>query len=212
MIDVVIVGSGGFARETKCLLDNINKTDSKYSFLGWVSNEKAGAIVDEYPVLGDDNWLLNRKDRIGVIIAIGDGLLRKKIYNKLKKSDYLFFPNVIAPDVRFSDFIDIGIGCIITYNCIFTTNISIGDFFICNLSCTVGHDTIIGDYVTLYPGVNVSGNVNLNDNVSIGTGACIIENIQVGKGTFVGAGACVVNDLEGKSVAVGVPAKIIRKK
>ncbi len=80
------------------------------------------------------------------------------------------------------------------------------------MSCTIGHDCSIGDFVTLYPGVSISGNVVIGDFVSMGTKSCVIENTNIGSGSFIGAGAVVIDDIERNVVAVGVPAKVIKKR
>ena len=50
----------------------------------------------------------------------------------------------------------------------------------------------------------------IGDNVHIGAGAIIIGNVHVGDNAVIGAGAVVVHDIPSNSVAVGVPAKVVR--
>ncbi len=45
----------------------------------------------------------------------------------------------------------------------------------------------------------------------IGAHVCIIGNVKIGKHCVIGAGAVVNKDIPDYSVAVGVPAKIIKK-
>ncbi|HMS28934.1 MAG TPA: acyltransferase [Saprospiraceae bacterium] len=51
----------------------------------------------------------------------------------------------------------------------------------------------------------------LGDGVYLGTGAIVLPGVRIGKMCVVGAGAVVTQDLDDFSVAVGVPAKVIRK-
>lgn len=46
----------------------------------------------------------------------------------------------------------------------------------------------------------------------VASSAMIIEGVKVGHGCVVGAGAVVVHDLPPYSVAVGVPAKVIKRR
>ena len=50
----------------------------------------------------------------------------------------------------------------------------------------------------------------LGKNVQVGAGANIIGPITIGDNCIIGAGAVVITDLPPNSVAVGVPAKVIK--
>jgi acetyltransferase-like isoleucine patch superfamily enzyme len=52
--------------------------------------------------------------------------------------------------------------------------------------------------------------VIIEDDVDIGIGAIILPGVTIGKGTQIGAGAVVNKTIKPYSVAVGVPAKIIK--
>ena len=152
---------------------------------------------------------MNKNTEICVAVAVGYPELRRRIVEKLKVNSNIVFPNIIAPDAKVSEFVELGEGCIICYGNIITVNIKIGDFFLANRCCTVGHDCVVGDYVTLNPMVSVSGNVTVEDCVDIGTGANIIQGKTLGANCVIGAGAVVVKDIPQGSTAVGVPAKPI---
>lgn len=51
----------------------------------------------------------------------------------------------------------------------------------------------------------------IGDNVSIGANVTIIGDIKIGDNVIIGAGAVVVKDVPDNCVAVGNPARIIRK-
>ena len=48
--------------------------------------------------------------------------------------------------------------------------------------------------------------------VGICCGAKVIEGINIGNNVIIGANAVVISDIPDNSVAVGVPAKVVRKK
>ncbi len=60
-------------------------------------------------------------------------------------------------------------------------------------------------------GYNTKG-VVIEDNVWIGTGVRILDGVTIGQGSIVGAGSVVTKDIPENSVAVGVPAKVIKKR
>ena len=51
----------------------------------------------------------------------------------------------------------------------------------------------------------------IGDGADIGAGACILGRVEIGRGAKVGANAVVLKDIPEGSVAVGVPARIVRK-
>lgn len=58
-------------------------------------------------------------------------------------------------------------------------------------------------------GITCQGIV-IEDGAWIGTGACVLDGVRIGKGAVVGANAVVTKDIPPHSVAVGMPAQIIR--
>lgn len=210
MKDIIILGSGGFAREVVWLLEENNKIKPEWNILGFVSDDEREE-KSKYPILGNDQWLLQYEKEVSIACCIGNGSVRKKIIEKFKEKKNFHYPNLIADTVKMSESVKLGKGCIICAMSVLTVDIEIGDFLICNLDCTVGHDVKIDDYVTLNPSVNVSGNVAIGSETSIGTGCNLIQGITVGAGSTIGAGAVVVTDIPDKCTAVGVPAKVIKK-
>ncbi|MGB3750639.1 MAG: serine O-acetyltransferase EpsC, partial [Arcobacteraceae bacterium] len=84
----------------------------------------------------------------------------------------------------------------------------------------IGETTIIKDDVLIYQGVTLGG-VSLNQgkrhptiesNTVIGSGAKVLGNIIVGENCKIGANSVVVKDVPCNSTAVGIPARIIKRK
>lgn len=209
MEKIVIIGAGGFGREVKMLIDQINLKDNRYEFLGYFDDGlKKDTIINNNKVLGSLDDLLQFEQKINVVIAIASPDIKKKIVYKLSYNSNIYFPTLIHPSVLIgSEFVSIGVGCIICAGTIVTCNIEIKDFVIINLMCTVGHDTIINSYASFMPSVNISGEVIIHEEVYVGTGAKIINQLEIGKQTIVGAGAVVSKSLPERCTAVGIPAK-----
>ena len=214
MKDIAIFGVGGFGREILALIKEINKVDPIYHIVGFFDDgHEKGEMVNGIPVLGKIDELNCWPTEIGVVVAIGDSEIRKHVVSRINNPK-VFFPSLIHPNVVIEDaeFVKTGIACIICAGNIFTTNIVIGDFVIFNLGCTIGHDVSIGDYVCFMPSCNVSGEVTIAEGAYCGTGVKIINQISIGKNATVGAGAVVTMNIPDDCVAVGVPARIIKKK
>lgn len=58
----------------------------------------------------------------------------------------------------------------------------------------------------------VSKGIRIEDDVWIGSHSTILDGVTIGKGAVIGAGAVVTKDIPPYSVAVGVPAKIIKER
>lgn len=208
MKDIIIVGAGGFGREVQWLIERINIEKSEWNFIGYIDDGiEKGKQIDDYPVLGGCEYLLNFNKEIFVVIAIGSSKIRKAVAEKLKRNQNIKFPNLIDPDATTSSRYKRGIGNIICAGTVMTTDYSMGDFNIINLDCTIGHDAKIESYVTVYPSVNISGCVAIGSVSEIGTGSNIIQGIHIGEKTIIGAGSVVVRDIEGCCTAMGVPCK-----
>lgn len=212
MKKIAILGSGGFAREVLCLIQDINKSKQQYEILGFVDNKLAkGSMINGFPVIGNDSDIINGSETISLALAFGEPHLKRKVAN-FYSSALFEFPSLIHPSVMIgsSEYVKIGKGCIICAGNILTTNIVLDDFVTLNLMCTVGHDTMIGAYSSFMPSVNISGEVKTGTCVYVGTGAKIINQLEIGDNTIVGAGAVVVKNLPSDCTAVGVPAKVIK--
>lgn len=85
------------------------------------------------------------------------------------------------------------------------------------LGVVVHENSIIGKNCKILPNVVIGGRGNdkgvpiIGDNVLIGAGAAILGNVTIGDNSFIGANAVVLNNIPPNSVAVGVPAKIVKK-
>ena len=210
MKKIAIIGAGGFAREILTLINDINRQNPEYEFVGFV-DEGGSQTIHGYPVIGNDEEINKTKEPLSVVIAVGEPHLKERIRNKYT-NPLISFPTLIHPSVLLSDpdSISIGKGCIICAGCIITTDIIIGDFITLNLMCTVGYDTVINEYASFMPSVNISGEVNIGKNVYVVTGSKIINQVEIGEYTVVGAGAMVAKSLPANCTAVGVPAKPIK--
>lgn len=54
------------------------------------------------------------------------------------------------------------------------------------------------------------GPIEIGNNVYIGMGAYIMPNVKIGDNCIIGAGAVVTKNIPSNSVAVGVPARVVK--
>ncbi|MBO0448180.1 acetyltransferase [Enterococcus sp. MJM12] len=204
---IIIVGTGGFAKEVTFLLSRIEN----YQLLGYVddNSDLHGNVILDYPVIGNTDYLLSLDEEWAIAIGIANPQAKKNIYKKLRTKSNLIFPNLIDPSALFGLEIEMGIGNIIMANTTFTSSIRLGNFNMINIATTIGHDVEIGSYNSLFPSINVSGNVRIGNETSIGVGSKIIQGLAVGEASIIGAGSVVIRDIESKTKNVGVPTRVI---
>jgi len=207
MQPLVIIGAGGFGRETLDVDEAMNAAEPTWDILGLLDDDPRDLDAlsrRSVPCLGPVD-LLDELDA-AYAIGIGSPSIRRRLDERARAAGRSAAV-LVHPSATFGADVELGPGTVVTAGVRLTTNIRVGRHVHLNLSCTVGHDVVLGDYVTVNPGVNISGNVTLDDEVTMGTGSAIIQAIHVGARTVIGAGAVVVSDLPSDVTAVGVPAR-----
>ena len=211
MEKIAIIGCGGFGREVKMLIDQINEINPQYEIIGFYDdNTNQPKNINGIPFLGELDKINEINFNCAIALGIGTPQTKKSIIDKIS-NPHISFPNLIHPRALIGkDNVFLGKGNIICSGVIITVDIVIQDFITLNLSCTVGHDTHIKSFASFMPSVNISGEVNIEECVYVGTGAKIINQLSIGDKTTVGAGAVVSKSLPANCTAVGIPAKPIK--
>jgi len=208
---IAIIGAGGFGREVKMLIDQINDNEKKYELIGFFDDAfEKKKIINGVPVLGSISDINLLEEELALVIAVGDPKTKRSIL-KMITNKKVIFPTLIHPNVFIGkDGVNIGKGCVICCSNIITVNVTLGDFVILNLMCTVGHDTVIANFSSFMPSVNISGEVNIKEGVYVGTGTKIINLVEIGENSIIGAGAVVYKSIPANCTAVGIPAKPVK--
>jgi len=207
---VIIIGAGGHA---KVIID-ILKLDTKYEIVGLTDTnpDKQGTKILEVPVIGSDNILLDliAQNISKAIIAIADNALRRQVFEKIRKFGFEFV-NAIHPKTVISPSVKLGIGIAIMAGVVINPESVIKDNTIVNTGAKIDHECRILEHSHVAPGATLCGNVWVGEGAFIGAGSTVIQNVRVGDRAILGAGAVLTEDLEAGVVAIGVPAKPIRK-
>jgi len=207
---LVIIGAGGLGREIVWLVNDINRVTPEWDLLGFVDDGITGTTVEGYPILGSVSSLYDMDWSPWVVVAIAYGHARMNITGNIINAG-IQVATLIHPTVQHSNFVRIEPGTIICAGSVITTNISLGKACIVNPNCFVGHDSILEDYVSLMPASNIAGEVHVGTGCYFGMNSCVINRRIIGEWSIIGAGATVIDDIPPYSLAVGVPAKVIRK-
>lgn len=209
MKDLIIIGAGDFGREVAALVSNINEAKPEWNFLGFVDDNLTGSTVEGWPIIGQISCIYEMNPMPLVVIAIANTQSKKRVADQIEKYN-VPLATLIHPSVIVSGISEIGAGSIICAGTILAINTRMGKHTVLNLGCRIGHDTILKDYSSCMPGTNLAGKVVLEEGVYTGLNACVINGITIGAWSTIGAGAAVIQDIPDHSVAVGVPARVIK--
>jgi sugar O-acyltransferase (sialic acid O-acetyltransferase NeuD family) len=220
-VPLVIIGSGGFGRETLDVVrahnlavaagypHNSPVAERTYRVLGFLDDghpDPALLTLQEAEHLGPTDALHDLRGT-AFLVSVSNPHDRRRL-TRVALHHGLLPEIVIHPTAAIGPSVRIQGGTVICSHVSVGTNVRLGPGSHLNPNCAIGHDSILREFVTVYPGAMVSGNVVLESEVQIGTGASIIQGLAIGARTFVGAGAAVVRDLPPDAIAVGVPARV----
>lgn len=206
---LVIVGAGGFGRESLDVLRAMDPEQSEFEFAGFVAEDEPDpgllARIDA-AWLGPDRDFLAAPTATHYVIGIAAPRVRERLA-ALFDAAGLEAATLIHPTATFGRDVAIGAGSVMCAGSGVTTNIRVGRHVHLDRLVTVGHDCTIGDFVTVHPGVVLSGGVTISPCSLLGTTSCVLPGRSVGSDVVVGAGALVTRDVADGTTVVGVPAR-----
>lgn len=118
---------------------------------------------------------------------------------------------LIDPSVAAPRHLAMGPGSYVNAGCSLGSGSAFGAFAFINRGASLGHHVRGGDYVSVGPGAVLAGHVGLGTGVFIGAGATILPEISIGANAVVGAGSVVTKDVPEGCLALGNPARIVRR-
>lgn len=204
---IYILGAGSIARETLSIYKDLDKFSNIQGFIE-ENCKKKGMKINGKRLM--DASIIKTLAKNSIFIGAMGLPIRKRWIEEIE-SEGFDFDTAVHPSVIMGDSIDIAKGCIVYPGVILMQDIRIGRHSIIHVNSAVSHNCVIGDFVTVCPGVNIAGNVRIGDECWIGIGATIIQRVSIGKGSLIGAGAVVIKDIPGNSLAIGFPAKPIKR-
>ncbi len=208
---IVIVGTGGSARETLVLLRDIQReSPGLWDFRGFVApHDPEPGVLERLGArfLGDPQTYAAREvNDCAFVVGIGNPRYRRTMDDTMTGLGFEA-TTLVHPSAHIGDDVTVGLGSTICAFSVLTTNIRIGKSAQINIGCVVAHDARIGDYLTLAQSVNIAGNVTIGDDVTLHTQAIVDRGRTIGSNAVVGSGSVVTRDIDAGVTALGVPAR-----
>lgn len=137
-------------------------------------------------------------------------ILLHRLAHKLNLNRFYLLARIVANFSRFLTGIEIHPGAIIGRRL----------FIDHGMGVVIGETAIIGDDVVMFHGVTLGGtgkdkgkrHPTIGNNVFLSAHVQVIGPITIGNDTKIGASAVVLNSIPSGVTAVGIPAKIVRRR
>lgn len=212
--DIVVIGAGGFGRETLDVIEAINASASEpvWRIVGVfddapteVQRERLGAR--QIALLGTvDNFRPMVKD-CRYVVGIGEPATRARLIGMIGGWGGRA-ATLVHPGATIGSQVTIGLGSVVCGGTQLSTNVRLGAHVHVNPGAVIGHDAVLEDLVSINPGAIISGEVRIGRETMIGAGAVVLQNLEVGGGALVAASACVTKQVPRRALAKGVPARM----
>jgi sugar O-acyltransferase (sialic acid O-acetyltransferase NeuD family) len=212
---LVLVGCGGFARETAETVRAINATGAEpvWDLYGYVDDDSArwGEEYVGVSVIGGIDRIAELPDALVVVCPghPGNFTSKRKLVERLQlpaeRYATLIHPTAVVPLSC-----SVGAGTVILAGVVCTVDVEIGDHVGVMPQVVLTHDDRVDDFVIITAGVRLAGTVHVREGAYLGSGAVVRERLTIGEGALVGMGAVVTKDVPAGEVWIGSPARYQR--
>jgi sugar O-acyltransferase (sialic acid O-acetyltransferase NeuD family) len=211
--DLVLVGSGGFGRETAQAVHAMNVSGARWRLLGFLDDDPARhrRVIDGTAVLGGRD-LIERLPHASVVVCTGrpgNYVSRMRIVGELGLPPERY-ATVVHPSAAVSSSSSVGPGSVLLAYAALTAAVSVGAHVAIMPHVTLTHDDVVDDFATIASGASLGGGVRVARAAYLGAGALIGENRTIGAFSLVGMGAVVTRDVPACEVWAGIPARRLR--
>ncbi len=207
---LLLVGAGGFARETLELVRAINREAPAWNLVGLLDDdpERHGEQIHGVPIIGPCAAVAEHPEAfvVACVASPEEPLRRLRLVERLELPPQRY-ATLVHPRATIADTATIGPGSVVHANTVMTADIRLGAHVAVMPSVVLTHDDVIEDGVTFGAGVRVSGAVRIEKGAYIGAGALLRERLVIGSGALIGMGSVVTKSVPPSEIWHGSPAR-----
>lgn len=205
-----IYGAGGLGREVLELARIINGRKKVWEDFIFIIDGEPKSDVNGVKVYSYNDAIEQFKGELEVSMGIGEPAVREKLFAKLK-NDGIEAAALIHPDVYIPETTEIGKGVTIQMGNFISCNVKIEDYVYIQPHTNIGHNDVLKKGCMVSGFCNLAGGVTIGEFSYLGISSCYKEGVAVGNYTIVGMGSCVCKDIPDEMIAMGNPARPMKK-
>lgn len=211
--DLMVIGAGGFARESIEAVRAVNAVTPTWRLTGILDDDPArfGDRVSGVPVIGGTDRALDTPDAAVLICTgrPGDYASRRRIADRLDLPPDRY-ATVVHPAASVAGSSVIGAGSVLLAQVTLTADVVIGRHVAVMPQTVLTHDVRVEDWATLAAGVLLGGGVRIAPGAYLGSGVRVRQDLRIGAWSLVGLGSVVTRDVPDHRVWFGTPARDVR--
>lgn len=211
---VVIVGAGGFARESAETVHALHARDGSVELRGFVDDDASlhGRTLVGGTVLGAVDDLADHPDAL-VVVAVGRPdayTTRRALVSRLGLATDRY-ATLVHPDSSVGASCRLGPGTVVLAQVVMTADVVVGAHVAVMPQVVLTHDVEVEDYATLASGVRVGGGARVGPGAYVASGVSVREGCRIGSWAMVGMGSTVTCDVPDGRLWFGSPARDVRR-
>ena len=198
---VVIIGSGGLARE----------------FCSWFGENLdicgfATKSTDDFHNYNLPGKIFSQDitaDHTGTacaVLAVGSPALKEKLYQFYVQRGF-YFPKFIHKSSLIAKSVVINEGCIVAPNVVIGPDSILNKGTYVNFSSTIAHDVTIGEFCQINPSACINGGISIGNKCTIGANTTILQGISITDNVVTAIGSAIFSHVKKTCTMIGNPAK-----
>jgi len=209
---LLLIGAGGFARETAEAVRAVNATENTWDLLGFLDDDPAllGVRVGDVPVVGPIDAVHEHPDAM-VVLCTGrpdNYVSRRLIAHRIDLPDHRY-ATIVHPDVSMGSTASVGVGSVLLAQVVLTADVRVGRHVAVMPQTVLTHDVLVQDWATLASGVRLGGGVTISEGAYLGSAVSVREGCTIGAWSMIGMGSVVTRDVPPERLWFGAPARDI---